>query len=81
MSQNEFKTGESIDPQEASRMKREMSVLGIDIAKRVFHTVGMDETGKIVFRKRLSRQVLMPFIANLPAVLIGMEACGGTPNG
>jgi transposase len=59
-------------------MKQEMSVLGIDIAKRVFHAVGMDETGKIVFRKRLSRQALMPFIAKLPPVLIGMEACSGT---
>ena len=37
----------------------------------------MDETGKIVLRKRLSRHDLMPFIAKLPPVLIGMEACGG----
>jgi transposase len=58
-------------------MKQEMSVLGIDIAKRVFHAVGMDNTGKIVFRKRLSRHDLMPFLAKLPSVLIGMEACGG----
>jgi transposase len=59
-------------------MKQEMSVLGIDIAKRVFHAVGMDESGKIVLRKRLSRQALMPFIAQLPPVLIGLEACGGS---
>jgi transposase len=58
-------------------MKPEMSVLGIDIAKRVFHVVGMDERGKIVLRKRLSRHALIPFIAALPPVLIGMEACGG----
>ena len=58
-------------------MKKNISVLGIDIAKRVFHAVGMDERGQIVFRKRLSRQALMPFIAKLPPVLIGMEACGG----
>ena len=54
-------------------MKKNISVLGIDIAKRVFHAVGMDERGQIVFRKRLSRQALMPFIAKLPPVLIGME--------
>jgi transposase len=58
-------------------MKQEMSVLGIDIAKRVFHAVGMDEKGTIVLRKRLSRHDLMPFIAKLPPVRIGMEACGG----
>jgi hypothetical protein len=32
-------------------MKPAMSVLGIDIAKRVFYAVGMDERGKIVLRK------------------------------
>ena len=62
-------------------MKREMSVLGIDIAKRVFHAVGMDEKGRIVFRKRLSRHDLIPFLAKLPPVLIGMEACGGAHYG
>ena len=58
-------------------MKSEMSVLGIDIAKRVLHVMGMDERGKIVLRKRLSRHDLMPFLAKVPPVLIGMEACGG----
>src|SRR6266702_4436166 len=58
-------------------MKPEMSVLGIDIAKRVFHAVGMDERGQIGLRKGLSRHDLIPFIAKLPPVRIGMEACGG----
>lgn len=58
-------------------MQQEMSILGIDIAKRVMHAVGMDERGKIVFRKRLSRHDLMPFLAKLPPMLIGLEACGG----
>src|SRR5262245_35756510 len=77
MSHNEFTIREPIESQEASPMKPEMSVLGIDIAKRVFHAVGMDERGKIVLRKRLSRHDLMPFLAKLPPVRIGMEACGG----
>ena len=58
-------------------MKQEMHVLGIDIAKRVFHAVGMDDRGNVVYRKRLSRHDLMPFIAQLPPTRIGMEACGG----
>ncbi len=37
----------------------------------------MRQTTKIVFRKRLSRHDLMPFLAKLPPVLIGLEACGG----
>lgn len=55
----------------------QVSVLGIDIAKQVFHVVGMDETGTIVWRKRLTRSALMPFIARIPPLVIGMEACGG----
>src|SRR5215467_3289716 len=77
MSHNECTIRAPIEPQEASLMKPAMSVLGIDIAKRVFHAVGMDERGKIVWRKRLSRHDLMPFMAQLPPVLIGSEACGG----
>ena len=77
MSQNDFKTSETIQPQEASPVKHHISVLGIDIAKRVFHVVGMNEQGQIVLRKRLSRHDLMPFIAQLPPVRIGIEACGG----
>ena len=41
-------------------MKRDMSVVGIDIAKRVFHLVGMDERGKIVLRRRCSRGEVRP---------------------
>src|SRR2546425_4890081 len=67
----------TMSPQETSPMKQEMSVLGIDIAKRLFHAVGMDERGKIVWRKRVSRHDLIPFLAKLPPVLIGMAACGG----
>jgi hypothetical protein len=43
-------------------MKQEMRVLGIAIAKRVMHAVGMDERGKIVFHKRLSRHDLIPVL-------------------
>jgi len=58
-------------------MKRDISVVGIDIAKRVFHLVGMDQRGKIVMRKRCSRGEVLPLLANLGPTTIGMEACGG----
>src|SRR5919108_2799299 len=58
-------------------MKQKATVLGVDLAKRVFHLVGMDDAGNIVLRKRLTREALMPYIAQLPPMLIGMEACGG----
>ena len=58
-------------------MQQEMHVLGIDIAKHVFHAVGMDDRGNVVYRKGLSRHDLIPFLAKLPPVRIGIEACGG----
>jgi transposase len=58
-------------------MKQKATVLGIDLAKRVFHLVGMNETGHVVLKKRLTREALLPFITQLSPVLIGMEACGG----
>ena len=58
-------------------MKQELSIVAIDLAKKVFHLVGADTTGKILWRKRLTRNTLMPFIAQLPPVRIGIEACGG----
>ena len=44
MRHNECQSSEPREPQEASPMQHEMHVLGIDIAKRVFHAVGMDNT-------------------------------------
>jgi transposase len=55
----------------------QVSVLGIDIAKQIFHVVGLDDAGNIVLRKRLTRSGLMPFMAQMAPVVIGMEACGG----
>jgi transposase len=58
-------------------MQQELHSVGIDVAKQVFHRVGADTTGKMLWRKRLSRHALMPFIAPLPSVCIGIEAGGG----
>jgi transposase len=38
---------------------------------------GVDQRGKVVLRKRLSRGTVLAFFANLPRCLIGLEACGG----
>src|SRR5207248_4642390 len=58
-------------------MEQKLSVLGIDLAKQVFHLVGMDAHGTMLVRKRLYRAQMMAFIAQLSPTLIGMEACGG----
>ena len=56
---------------------KHIKVLGIDLAKNVFQLHGTDAKGKCVLRKRLTRSKLIPFVANLPACTIGIEACGG----
>jgi transposase len=66
----------TIHREEASPMAQQISVLGIDIAKLAFHVVGMDDTGVVVLRKRMARSELLTFIASLPPLRIGMEACG-----
>jgi transposase len=71
------RTDEIIHQQETDPMKQKLIVLGIDIAKQVFHLVGLDAHGMIVVRKRPYRAQVMAFIAQLPPTLIGMEACGG----
>jgi transposase len=57
-------------------MAQAITVLGIDLAKLVFHVVGIDDTGHVVLRKRLARSGLLPCIAQLPPLRMGMEACG-----
>jgi transposase len=54
-----------------------LTTLGIDLAKTSFSLIGMDQQGKVVLRKTLKRAQLLPFIAQCPASLIGMEACSG----
>ena len=51
--------------------------LGIDVAKNVFQLHGVDERGKVVLSRRVSRGRLMEAVANLPPCLIGMEVCIG----
>jgi transposase len=52
-----------------------ITTIGIDLAKNVFQVHGVNEHGKVELKKQLKRAQLLPFFANLPASLIGMEAC------
>ncbi len=55
----------------------EVTTIGIDIAKRIFQIHGVDKNGKTVLKKKLMRDQVLSFMANLPKCLVGMEACGG----
>lgn len=52
-------------------------MIAIDIAKNVFHLIGITKNGKAVLSKRLQRAEVLPFVAQLPCRTIAMEACGG----
>lgn len=54
-----------------------VTTIGLDLAKRSFQVHGVDRQGKVILRKKLSRENVLAFFANLPPCLVGMEACGG----
>ena len=54
-----------------------ITTVGVDVAKRFFQVHGVDEHSTPVLRKQLKRRQVLPFFANLPPCLIGMEACSG----
>ena len=56
---------------------KEIKTIGVDLAKNVMQVHGVDARGNPVLRKQLKRGRLVAFFANLPACLVGMEACGG----
>ena len=54
----------------------EITTIGLDLAKNVFHVVCCDKNGKIIRKKMLKRSQVLSYFANLTACLVGMEACG-----
>jgi hypothetical protein len=52
--------------------------IGIDTAKRVFFLHDEDAGGKVVLREKLTRERLLPFLANRPVSMIAIEATHST---
>lgn len=55
----------------------EVTTIGLDIAKNVFHAHGADTSGKPLFSRKISRTKLLEFFAKQPPCLVALEACGG----
>lgn len=51
--------------------------IGLDIAKEYFQVHGVDRNGKDLFNRKLRRNQVLPFFANLPPCIVGLKACGG----
>jgi transposase len=57
---------------------KEVSTIGLDIAKSVFQVHGVNEADEVVIAKRLRRNQVISFFRKLPPCLIGMEACASS---
>lgn len=55
----------------------EVTTIGLDIAKNVFHAHGADAGGRPIYSRRISRGKLLAFMQTQPKCLVAMEACGG----
>jgi transposase len=56
---------------------REVSTIGLDLAKNVFQAHGADASGGVVFRKQMRRGHVLEFFGRQPRCLVAMEACSG----
>ena len=54
---------------------KDVTILGIDLAKRFFQVHGAAADGSVVFRRKLSRTRLLPFLERQPTCTVAMEAC------
>ena len=53
-----------------------INTIGLDIAKTIFHLVGLDKNGKQVYKKKLRRGQVLSYFANLQPCTIAIEGCG-----
>jgi transposase len=57
---------------------KQVTTIGLDIAKSVFLEHGVDAAGQAVLRQTLSRSRVLEFFAKLPRSLVGIEACASS---
>jgi transposase len=56
---------------------KEITVIGIDLAKHIFQICGTNKAGRAILSRRVSREQLLHTLAKFDPCLVGMEACGG----
>ncbi len=57
---------------------REVTTIGLDIAKSVFQVHGIDAEGTVIIRRQLNRRYVLAFFQKLPPCLVGLEACASS---
>lgn len=53
----------------------QVTTIGLDLAKNIFHAHGVTANGKVVFNRALRRGQVLAFFEKLEPCLVGMEAC------
>ena len=54
---------------------KDITTIGVDLAKNVIQVHGVDQRGQVVLKRQLPRGRFVDFFANLAPCLVGMEAC------
>src|SRR4051812_44655426 len=53
------------------------TIIGIDLAKNIFHLYALDEKGNTLWEKAMRPQNVITTLQNLKPCIIGIEASGG----
>jgi transposase len=54
---------------------KQVTTIGLDIAKHVFQVHGIDAAGEVLIRRKLRRSEILEFFGKLPRALVGLESC------
>ena len=57
---------------------RQITTIGLDIAKSVFQVHGIDADGNVIVRRQLKRRYVLAFFQKQPPCLVGIEACASS---
>tara|TARA_R100000789_G_C3001671_1_gene148981 strand:- start:241 stop:1266 length:1026 start_codon:yes stop_codon:yes gene_type:complete len=56
----------------------QVTTVGLDLAKNIFHVHGVTETGDVAFNRPLRRAQVLAFFQRLSPCLVGIEACASS---
>lgn len=54
-----------------------ITTVGLDIAKSIFHVFAVNQSGRQVNKKQLKRNQVLKYFATIEPCLVALEACGG----
>jgi transposase len=57
---------------------KQITTIGLNLAKQIFQVHGADADGFPVFNRRLRRAEVLRFFEKKPSCLVGIEACGSS---